>query len=174
MIDKNRIRKATYELISALDDDPNRNGLIETPDRVANMYEELFSKTQENPKFLLKYFEESTIYDGIVTLKDIEFCSICEHHLLPFYGKVNISYMPEKTKIIGLSKIARIVDYFSKKLQLQERLTTEIADFLEEEVSPRGVLVEIEATHMCMKIRGVKKSDAKVVTKISRGEFKCS
>ncbi len=82
--------------------------------------------------------------------------------------------MPEKTKIIGLSKIARIVDYFSKKLQLQERLTTEIADFLEEEVSPRGVLVEIEATHMCMKIRGVKKSDAKVVTKISRGEFKCS
>lgn len=170
-MDKERIENAVREILLAVGEDPNRAGLVETPRRVANMYEEMFAGLEENPKQHLKFFEENS-NDEMVIVRDIPFSSMCEHHLLPFVGKAHIAYIPDENKIIGLSKFARIVDNFAKKPQVQERLTHDIADFLNENLKPKGVAVIIEAEHMCMSIRGAKASGSKTQTSALRGLMK--
>ena len=144
---KKIIMKAVEDILTAVGEDPSRPGLVETPKRVANMYEELFSGLYEDPKQHLKMFDERS-NDEMVIVRDIPFSSMCEHHLLPFVGKAHIAYIPSDNKIIGLSKLARIVDNFAKRPQVQERLTHDIADFLNDNLSPKGVAVIIEAEHM--------------------------
>ena len=165
-MDKKKIEKAVYDILEAVGEDPNRPGLLETPRRVANMYEEMFSGLTEDPHQHLKF------YDEMVIVRDIPFASMCEHHLLPFVGKAHIAYIPGENKIIGLSKLARIVDNFAKKPQVQERLTHDIADFLYTEMSAKGVAVIMEAEHMCMSIRGAKASGSKTQTSALRGIMK--
>ena len=150
-MDKKKIENAVRDILEAVGEDPNRPGLLETPRRVANMYEEMFSGLTEDPKQHLKFFDEKS-NDEMVIVRDIPFASMCEHHLLPFVGKAHIAYIPNENKIIGLSKIARIVDNFAKKPQVQERLTHDIADFLYKEMNAKGVAVIMEAEHMCMSI----------------------
>lgn len=167
-MDKERIENAVREILIAVGEDPNRAGLLETPRRVANMYEEMFAGLSQDPKQHLKLFDEKS-NDEMVIVRDIPFSSMCEHHLLPFVGKAHIAYIPSNNKIIGLSKLARIVDNFAKRPQVQERLTHDIADFLDESLSPKGVAVIIEAEHMCMSIRGAKASGSKTQTSALRG-----
>lgn len=167
-MDKKRIENAVREILIAVGEDPNRAGLQETPRRVANMYEEMFAGLSQDPKQHLKLFDEKS-NDEMVIVRDIPFSSMCEHHLLPFVGKAHIAYIPSNNKIIGLSKLARIVDNFAKRPQVQERLTHDIADFLDESLSPKGVAVIIEAEHMCMSIRGAKASGSKTQTSALRG-----
>ncbi|MBQ4244957.1 MAG: GTP cyclohydrolase I FolE, partial [Clostridia bacterium] len=146
-MDKERIEAAVREILLAVGEDPDREGLVETPARVARMYEEIFSGLTENPKKHLKFFDEPD-NDEMVVVRDIPLYSMCEHHLLPFMGKAHIAYIPADGKVIGLSKLARIVGAFARRPQLQERLTAQIADFLYEELSPQGVAVVIEAEHL--------------------------
>lgn len=167
-MDKEKIEKAVKEILIAVGENPERPGLLETPRRVANMYEELFAGLTENPKQHLKFFDEKS-NDEMVIVRDIPFSSMCEHHLLPFVGKAHIAYIPSDNKIIGLSKLARIVDNFAKRPQVQERLTHDIADFLYTNMQPKGVAVIIEAEHMCMSIRGAKASGSKTQTYALRG-----
>lgn len=167
-MDKEKIEKAVREILIAVGEDPNRAGLKETPRRVANMYEEMFAGLSQDPRQHLKLFDEKS-NDEMVIVRDIPFSSMCEHHLLPFVGKAHIAYIPSNNKIIGLSKLARIVDNFAKRPQVQERLTHDIADFLEESLSPKGVAVIIEAEHMCMSIRGARASGSKTQTSALRG-----
>lgn len=168
---KEIIKNAVRDILIAVGENPDRAGLIETPQRVANMYEELFCGLDEDPKQHLKMFDEKS-NDEMVIVRDIPFSSMCEHHLLPFVGKAHIAYIPSDNKIIGLSKLARIVDNFAKKPQVQERLTHDIADFLNDNLSPHGVAVIIEAEHMCMSIRGAKASGAITQTSALRGNMK--
>ena len=168
---KKIIMSAVRDILVAVGEDPDRAGLEETPKRVANMYEEMFSGLDEDPKKHLKLFDEVS-NDELVIVRDIPFSSMCEHHLLPFVGKAHIAYIPSDNKIIGLSKFARIVDNFAKKPQVQERLTSDIADFLDEHLSPKGVAVIIEAEHMCMSIRGAKASGSCTQTSALRGTMK--
>lgn len=170
-MDLQKIEKAVYEILEAVGEDPERAGLKETPKRVARMYAEMFSGLNEDPKQHLKLFDEKSA-DEMVIVRDIPFASMCEHHLLPFVGKAHIAYIPSDNRIIGLSKFARIVDNFAKKPQVQERLTHDIADFLEENLKPKGVAVIIEAEHMCMSIRGAKASGSKTQTSALRGIMK--
>lgn len=165
---KEIIMNAVRDILKAVGEDPERAGLIETPKRVANMYEEMFAGLDSDPKQHLKLFDESS-NDEVVVVRDIPFSSMCEHHLLPFVGKAHIAYIPSNNKIIGLSKFARIVDNFAKKPQVQERLTSDIADFLNDNLQPKGVAVIIEAEHMCMSIRGAKASGAITKTSALRG-----
>lgn len=165
---KEIIMNAVRDILKAVGEDPERAGLIETPKRVANMYEEMFAGLDSDPKQHLKLFDESS-NDEVVVVRDIPFSSMCEHHLLPFVGKAHIAYIPNNNKIIGLSKFARIVDNFAKKPQVQERLTSDIADFLNDHLQPKGVAVIIEAEHMCMSIRGAKASGAITKTSALRG-----
>ena len=167
-MDKQRIENAVREILSAIGGDPDREGLQETPKRVANMYAEIFAGMEDDPKRHLKIFNESN-NDEMVVVRDIPMYSMCEHHLLPFVGKAHIAYIPSDGKVIGLSKLARIVDSFSKKPQLQERLTSQIADFLEENLSPKGIAVVIEAEHLCMTMRGARAAGAKTQTSALRG-----
>lgn len=167
-MDKKKIENAVRNILEAVGENPNRPGLLETPRRVANMYEEMFSGLTEDPKQHLKFFDEKS-NDEMVIVRDIPFASMCEHHLLPFVGKAHIAYIPNENKIIGLSKIARIVDNFAKKPQVQERLTHDIADFLYKEMNAKGVAVIMEAEHMCMSIRGAKASGSKTQTSALRG-----
>ncbi len=167
-MDKERIMKAVREILIAVGENPDRPGLEETPLRVANMYEEIFAGLNEDPKKHLKFFDEKS-NDEMVIVRDIPFSSMCEHHLLPFVGKAHIAYIPSDNKIIGLSKLARIVDNFAKKPQVQERLTHDIADFLNDNLKPKGVAVIIEAEHMCMSIRGARASGSKTQTSALRG-----
>ena len=167
-MDKEKIEKAVKEILIAVGEDPNRAGLKETPRRVANMYEEMFAGLSQDPRQHLKLFDEKS-NDEMVIVRDIPFSSMCEHHLLPFVGKAHIAYIPSNNKIIGLSKLARIVDNFAKRPQVQERLTHDIADFLDESLSPKGVAVIIEAEHMCMSIRGARASGSKTQTSALRG-----
>ena len=167
-MDKQRIENAVREILSAIGEDPDREGLQETPKRVANMYAEIFAGMEDDPKRHLKIFNESN-NDEMVVVRDIPMYSMCEHHLLPFVGKAHIVYIPSDGKVIGLSKLARIVDSFSKKPQLQERLTSQIADFLEENLSPKGIAVVIEAEHLCMTMRGARAAGAKTQTSALRG-----
>lgn len=167
-MDKERIQNAVREILIAVGEDPDREGLIETPKRVANMYEEIFAGLTEDPKQHIKLFNEQS-NDEMVIVKDIPFYSMCEHHLLPFFGKAHIGYIPSNNKIIGLSKLARIVDNFAKKPQVQERLTSDIADFLNDNLQPKGVAVIMEAEHMCMTMRGARAAGAKTQTSALRG-----
>ena len=166
-MDKKRIENAVREILNAIGENPEREGLIETPERVANMYEEIFSGLEDNPKELIKTF--STESHEMVTVRDIPLYSMCEHHLLPFIGKAHIAYIQRDGKIIGLSKLARIVKHFASRPQLQEKLTADIANFLEEELHPQGVAVLIEAEHLCMTMRGIRAAGAKTQTSALRG-----
>lgn len=169
-VDQPRIKKAVREMLLAIGEDPDRQGLRETPDRIARMYVELFAGMNEDPlRHARSGFEES--YDEIVLLKDIPFYSMCEHHLLPFMGKAHVGYLP-RGQVLGVSKLARIVELFSHRPQVQERLTTQIAEFLMKEVNARGVAVVMEATHTCMTIRGVKKPGSVMVTSAMLGTFR--
>jgi GTP cyclohydrolase I len=169
-IDFRRIEKAMREVLIAIGEDPDREGLRKTPSRVARAYAELMAGLSENPREHLKtVFHER--YDEIVLLRDIEFHSLCEHHLLPFTGRAHVAYLPDG-KVVGLSKLARLVEGYARRPQVQERLTTQIADALWEELAPVGAACVIEATHTCMTIRGAKKPGSVMVTSALRGLFK--
>ncbi|KUK34969.1 MAG: GTP cyclohydrolase 1, partial [Caldanaerobacter subterraneus] len=171
MIDKEKIKKAVRDILEAIGEDPDREGLLETPDRVARMYEEIFAGLHTDVKDVIKIFQEDE-HQEIILVKDIPLYSMCEHHLLPFIGVAHVAYLPRKGRILGLSKLARIVDILAKRPQLQERLTSEIADTIMEAVNPLGVAVVIEAEHLCMTMRGIKKPGAKTVTSALRGIFR--
>jgi len=169
-IDIERIEKAVREILLAVGEDVDREGLKRTPQRVARMYAELLAGMHEDPKeHLQSVFTES--YDEIVLLRDIPFYSICEHHLMPFIGSAHVAYLPSGG-ILGVSKLARIVDCFARRLQTQERLTGQIADFIMNSLKPQGVAVVLEASHSCMTIRGIKKPGSVMVTSALRGIFR--
>jgi GTP cyclohydrolase I len=171
-VDHGRIESAVREILLAVGEDPDREGLLETPARVARMYEELFSGLRDDPRqHLQKTFTEK--YDEVVLVKDIRFASACEHHLLPFTGKAHVAYLPNG-KIVGLSKLARVVEALSRRPQVQERMTEEIADLLVEELEPRGVAVILEASHSCMTVRGVRSQDSLCTTSAMRGTFRAN
>lgn len=170
MIDQEKIKQAVRLLLEGLGEDTQREGLQDTPDRIARMYEEIYGGMEEDAgEHLSKTFHVEN--NEMVVEKDITFYSTCEHHLLPFYGNVHIAYIPDG-KVVGLSKLARTVDVFAKRLQLQEQLTGQIADALMEHLKPKGALVMIDAEHMCMTMRGIKKPGSKTVTVVKRGVFK--
>ena len=168
-MDKPRIEAAVRELLLAIGEDPDREGLQETPRRVADMYEEIFAGLEEDPRQHLKIFSEQND-DEIVTVRDIPLYSMCEHHLLPFYGKAAIGYIPNG-RVAGLSKLARTVEVYARRLQLQEQLCAQVADALMEYLAPQGAIVLMEAEHMCMTMRGVQKPGTKTVTLARRGVF---
>ncbi len=170
-MDKQRIENAVREILFAIGEDPDREGLLETPARVARMYEEIFAGLEEDPKKHLKIFNEGNVNEMVV-VRDIPLYSMCEHHLLPFYGKAHIAYISTDGKVIGLSKLARIVSSFAKRPQLQERLTSQIADFLEQNLSAKGVAVVIEAEHLCMTMRGARAAGSKTQTSALRGTMR--
>ncbi len=171
-MDKQRIENAVREILLAIGEDPEREGLLETPARVARMYEEIFSGLESNPEQHLKIFHEPQEHNELVLVRDIPLYSVCEHHLLPFVGKAHIAYIPDKGKIIGLSKFARIVDCFARRPQVQERLTAQIADFLYKNMEPLGVAVVIEAEHLCMTMRGARAAGATTMTSALRGSMR--
>ena len=169
-VDTERIEKAVKEILLAVGEDINREGLKKTPERVGKMYTELLAGMREDPKVHLRsVFTEN--YDEIVLLRDIPFYSICEHHLMPFIGSAHVAYLPTGM-VLGVSKLARIVDCFARRLQTQERLTYQIADFIMNSLKPMGVTVVLEASHSCMTIRGIKKPGSTMVTSALRGIFK--
>jgi GTP cyclohydrolase I len=170
MIDQDKIKKAVHEILVAIGEDPSREGIKETPRRIAEMYAEVFRGMKEDPREVLSVgFEEG--HNEMVILKDIPFYSICEHHLLPFYGMAHIGYIP-KGRVVGASKLGRVVEILAKRPQLQERLTTQIANTIVEALQPQGVAVVIEAEHMCMTMRGVKQPGSNIVTSAMRGSFR--
>ena len=171
-IDVERIARAVREILEAVGEDPDRDGLVRTPERVAKMYGEVLAGLHENPAEHLSVTVEAS-HDEMVMVKDIPIYSLCEHHLVPFHGHAHIAYIPGTDgRITGLSKLARVVDGFARRPQVQERLTTQVADALAEALDPRGVLVVIEAEHLCMGMRGVRKPGAITVTSAVRGIFK--
>lgn len=170
-MDKEKIKKAVRMILEEIDPDPDRPDLERTPDRVARMYEEMFSGVFEKPEKVLEVlFTEQ--HDEIVLVKDIPIYSVCEHHMLPFFGRAHIGYIPKNNRITGLSKLARVVDVYAKRLQVQERLTTSIADLIMDQLKPYGVIVVVEAEHLCMIMRGVKKPGSYTTTSAVRGNFK--
>lgn len=169
MIDHEKVKEGVRLLLEGIGEDVTREGLVETPDRIARMYEEIYGGMEEDAsEHLKKRFHVDN--DAMVLEKDITFYSTCEHHLLPFYGKAHIAYIPNG-EVVGLSKLARTVEVFARRLQLQEQLTGQIADALEKELNPKGVMVMIEAEHMCMTLRGIKKPGSQTVTIVKRGIF---
>ncbi|MDW8327893.1 MAG: GTP cyclohydrolase I FolE [Anaerolineales bacterium] len=158
-------------LLQALGEDPDRDGLRQTPERVSRMYAELLAGYQTDPQAVINGALFDVEYDEMVLVRNIEYYSLCEHHLLPFMGHAHVAYLP-KGRLLGLSKIPRIVEMFARRLQVQERLTTQIADFLVETLQPQGVAVVIEGIHLCAMMRGVKKADARMVTSAMRGLFR--
>jgi GTP cyclohydrolase I len=167
MVDQDKIREAVTLLLEGIGEDVTREGLAETPDRVARMYTELFAGMDETAEeHLSKVF--SVDNSELVLVKDIDFHSMCEHHLMPFFGKVHVAYIPDG-QVTGLSKIARTVEVYARRLQIQERMTGQIADALMESLAPKGVLVIAEAEHMCMSMRGIKKPGSRTVTTAARG-----
>jgi GTP cyclohydrolase I len=169
-MDQKRISKAVREILLAIGENPDRTGLSKTPDRVAKMYAEIFSGIGHDPIDGMTLFSETC--DTMVIVQDIGFHSMCEHHLLPFFGSVHIAYIPQNNKILGLSKLARVVDTLSKRLQMQERFTQEIGSHIMQGANPLGVAVLIKAEHLCMTMRGVKKPESKTITTDFRGVFK--
>lgn len=170
-MDKGKIAKAIKMLLEAIGEDPRRADLVGTPQRVAEMYEEVLGGIKQDPRKELEVLL-SEDHDEVVLLKNISLQSVCEHHLLPFIGKAHVAYVPQQNRVTGLSKLARVVDILSKRLQVQERLTTQIADVIMKKLKPKGVMVVIEADHLCMSMRGVKKPGAITVTSAVRGIFR--
>lgn len=170
-MDKEKVKNAVRMIIEEIDPDPDRPELVKTPERVTHMYEDIFSGSFKKPEDTLKVLL-SEQHDEIVLVKDIPIYSMCEHHMLPFYGLAHVGYIPKDNRITGLSKIARVVDVFAKRLQVQERLTASIADLIMKKLKPYGVIVVIEAEHLCMIMRGVKKPGSYTVTSAVRGIFK--
>jgi len=170
-MDKKKIEKAVKEILKAVGDNPNRPDLKGTPRRVAEMYEEILSGMKKDPSKELEILL-SEGHDEIVLLKGIPLYSLCEHHVLPFIGKAHVAYIPKGNRVTGLSKLARVVDLLAKRLQVQERLTTQIADVIMKKLKPKGVMVVIEAEHLCMTMRGVKKPGTVTVTSAVRGIFR--
>ena len=168
-VDTDKIKRAVVMLLEAVGEDPEREGLVETPERIAKMYEEILGGMKEDAReHLSKVFTVDS--DEMVIERDLQFYSMCEHHMLPFFGKVHIAYIP-KGKVVGLSKLARTVEVFARRLQLQERMTAQIADAIMEQLEPAGVMVVCEAEHLCMTMRGVKKPGTRTVNVVTRGVF---
>lgn len=170
-LEHQNIRLAVHDILSNIGEDPKRDGLLKTPDRVARMFDELTAGYKIDPVKLINGALFDVDYEEMVLVKDIEFYSMCEHHMLPFFGRAHVAYIPNG-KVIGLSKIPRIVEMFARRLQVQERMTSEIADLLDGVLKPRGVAVVLEGSHMCAMMRGVKKSQAHMTTQAFLGEFK--
>lgn len=170
-MDKERIEKAVREILYAIGEDPDREGLLDTPSRMARMYEEIFAGLKEDPKKHLEVYFQDEKYEELVLIKDIPFYSVCEHHLVPFFGKAHVGYLPRDGRLTGLSKLARVVDTVAKRPQLQERLTATVAEAIVEKLDPYGVIVVVEAEHMCMTMRGIRKPGSKTVTSAVRGTF---
>jgi len=169
VVDLPRIESAVREILLAIGEDPGRDGLVETPGRVARMYNEIFAGLHEDPGAHLSVMFEAN-HDEMVMVREIPVYSVCEHHLVPWFGQAHVAYIPnDDGRITGLSKLARLVDGFSKRPQVQERLTTQVADRLEDVLAPRGVLVVVEAEHLCMSMRGVRKPGTTTVTSAVRG-----
>lgn len=171
MENQEKVEQAVYQLLEALGENPEREGLLDTPKRVAKMYAEMFSGLNEDPKdqFTAVFSE---VHDEVVLVKDIPFYSMCEHHLVPFYGMAHVAYLSSGDKVTGLSKLARAVEVAARRPQLQERLTDQVATALEEALNPRGVFVMVEAEHMCMTMRGIKKPGSKTITTVAKGIYK--
>jgi GTP cyclohydrolase IA len=167
-IDRGRIEKAVREIIEALGEDPDREGLLETPERVAAFYAEVFDGLHRDPGDVVDAFFGEEHYQEIVMVREIPFYSMCEHHFVPFHGQAHVAYIP-KGRVTGLSKLARLVEGFARRPQMQERLTAQVADALSERLQPLGVMVVVEAEHLCMSMRGVKKPGATTVTSAVRG-----
>jgi GTP cyclohydrolase I len=172
-IDFASARRAVAELIRAVGEDPEREGLLNTPDRVARMYAELLSGYSMDPEKIINGALFNINYDEMVLVRDIEFYSLCEHHMLPFLGRAHVAYLP-KGKVIGLSKIPRIVEMYARRLQVQERMTRQIADLLQEMLEPQGVAVVVEGMHLCSMMRGVKKHGARMTTSAMHGAFRAN
>lgn len=170
-MDTKKIEKAIHDILIAVGEDPKRKDIKDTPRRVAEMYEEILAGTALDPEKELEVIFEKE-HDEVVLLKNIPLYSICEHHLLPFIGKAHVAYIPSNNRVTGLSKIIRVVDIFAKRLQVQERITTDIADIIMKKLKPKGVLVIIEAEHLCMSMRGVKKPGVLTITSAVRGIFR--
>lgn len=170
-VNKKKIEKAVREILEAIGEDPERKDLVATPVRVAQMYEEIFRGIGKDPRAELEVLLAEN-HDEIVLLKDVPLYSFCEHHLLPFVGKVHLAYIPKEDRVTGLSKLVRVVEILSRRLQVQERLTTQIANIVMEKLKPRGVMVIIEAEHLCLSMRGVKKPGILTVSSAVRGIFK--
>lgn len=171
-MDKERIKNAVREILCAIGEDPDREGLVGTPDRIARMYEEIFAGLTQDPgKHLDLHFEEEQ-HEELVLVRDIPFYSTCEHHLVPFFGKAHVAYIPKDGKLTGLSKLARVVETVARRPQLQERLSSNVADCIMDKLSPHGVIVVVEAEHMCMTMRGIKKPGSNTVTSATRGIFR--
>ena len=171
-IDRARLTAAVREILLAIGEDPDRDGLLRTPERVADMYAEIFGGLHDDPERHLEVQFEAD-HDEMIMVRDISFASACEHHLVPFIGRAHVAYIPgEDGKITGLSKLARLVDGYAKRPQVQERLTSQVADMLMDRLEPRGALVVVEAEHLCMSMRGVRKPGALTVTSAVRGIFK--
>lgn len=168
-VDTQKIEEAVHQILVAIGEDPEREGLIDTPKRVAKMYTELLAGMHTDPTEHVHVFHEQ--YDEVVLLRDIPFYSVCEHHMMPFIGKAHIAYLPDG-QVIGISKLARILDSYARRLQVQERLTGQVANFLMNYLKPKGVAVVIEASHSCTTIRGIKKAGSVMVTSALRGIFK--
>jgi GTP cyclohydrolase I len=168
---RNAIEEAVNQILENVGENPEREGLLRTPERVARMYEELTAGYHTDPVGLINDALFSVDYSEMVVVKDIDFYSLCEHHMLPFYGRAHVAYIPNG-KVVGLSKIPRIVDMFARRLQVQERMTQQIANFIDEVLQPYGVAVVVEGVHMCMMMRGVKKANASMVTSAVLGTFK--
>lgn len=171
MVDHAKIQQAVHLIVEAIGEDVNREGLVDTPQRIAQMYDEVFWGLGQDPRQVLMVGFEEEKHQEMVIVRDIPFYSMCEHHFLPFHGTVHVGYIPNG-RIVGLSKIARVVDILSRRPQLQERLTSQIADTIVEALQPDGVGVVIEAVHLCMTMRGVKKSGSVAVTSANRGIFR--
>lgn len=171
MIDQEKAENAIYQLLEAIGEDPNREGLLDTPKRVAKMYAEMFASLNEDPKdqFTAVFTEN---HEEVVLVKDIPFYSMCEHHLVPFYGVAHVAYLPNNGQVTGLSKLARAVEVASKRPQLQERLTEQVASALVQALDPKGVFVMVEAEHMCMTMRGIKKPGSKTITTVAKGIYR--
>ena len=172
-IDFDTVRRVTFDLLRAVGEDPEREGLRNTPDRVARMYGELLNGYTMDPEKIINGALFHINYDEMVLVRDIEFYSLCEHHMLPFIGRVHVAYLPAG-KVIGLSKIPRIVDMYARRLQVQERMTRQIADLLQTTLEPQGVAVVVEGMHLCSMMRGVKKHDARMTTSAMHGAFRAN
>jgi GTP cyclohydrolase IA len=172
-IDLETVRLLTYDLLKAVGEDPEREGLQNTPDRVARMYTELLSGYSMDPEQIINGALFNINYDEMVLVRDIEFYSLCEHHMLPFIGRAHVAYLPAG-RVIGLSKIPRIVDMYARRLQVQERMTRQIADILQAVLEPQGVAVVVEGMHLCSMMRGVKKHDARMTTSAMHGAFRAN